>query len=87
MKKGILKDTAWGISPLGGNSVEGTGAPNAPVRDSAIQEVPLVYDSRVGSFVSEQGVDDLDDQDDSERKARRWEKDAAWRAKAGIVKR
>lgn len=86
MKKGILKYTAWGLSPLGGNSVEGTGASNAPIRDAAPQEVPLVYDPRVGNFVSEQGVDDLNDRDDSLRKARRWEKDASWRALAGIRK-
>ena len=87
MKKGILKETAWGISPLGGNSIEGTDGPdNAPVRESAVQEVPLVYEPRVGNFVSEQGVDDLDDKDESIRKAKRWERDAAWRAKAGIIK-
>ena len=86
MKKGILKDTAWGISPLGGNSVEGTGTPNAEVRDSSVQAVPLVYDPRVGNFISEQAVDDLDDRDDSIYKAKRWEKEAAWRAKAGVRK-
>ena len=86
MKKGILKETAWGISPLGGNSIEGTGTGKAPVRDTKVQEVPLVYDPRVGNFVSEQGVDDLDDKDVSIAKAKRWNKEAAWRAKAGIKK-
>ena len=87
MKKGILKDTAWGISPLGGNSIEGTAGPdNAPIREPEVQEVPLVYDPRVGNFISEQGVDDLDDKDMTLRRAKRWEKDAAWRAKAGIQK-
>lgn len=89
MKKGILKETAWGISPLGGNSIggnsiEGTGPSNAPIRDLSTQEVPLVYDSRVGSFISEQSVDDLDDLDISVRRAKRWDRDQAWRAKAGI---
>jgi len=86
MKKGILKDTAWGISPLGGNSVEGTGPSNAPVREVAVQEVPLVYDPRVGNFISEQGTDDLDDKDITIIRAKDWERDAAWRAKAGIKK-
>lgn len=86
MKKGILKDTAWGISPLGGNSIEGTGPSNAPIRDTTVQEVPLVYDPRVGNFVSEQGVDDLDDKDITIMRAKKWDRDAQWRAMAGIKK-
>lgn len=86
MKKGYLKDTAWGISPLGGNSVEGTSPSSAPIREPEVQEVPLFYDPRVGNFISEQGQDDLDDKDITLARARRWEKDAAWRAKAGIIK-
>jgi len=86
MKKGILKETAWGISPLGGNSIEGTTPHSAEVRSSAVQEVPLIFDPRVGSFVSEQAIDDLDDRDISIVRAKRWERDASWRAKAGIKK-
>ena len=84
MKKGILKDTAWGISPLGGNSIEGTGPSSAPVREMATQEVPLEYDPRVGNFISEQGVDDLDDKDITIMRAKKWNRDQEWRAKAGI---
>lgn len=86
MKKGILKETAWGISPLGGNSIEGTSPSSAPVRETSVEEVPLVYDPRVGNFISEQGVDDLDDKDITIMRAKRWDRDAQWRAMAGIKK-
>lgn len=92
MKKGILKDTAWGISPLGGNSVEGTVPGCAPIRDvdasgnPLVEEVPLEYDHRVGNFISEQGVDDLDDKDITIARSKDWNRDAEWRAKAGIKK-
>lgn len=81
-----MKDTAFGVSPLGGNAIEGTGTPNAPIRDTQAQAVPLFYDARVGNFISEQGIDDLDDRDISVRRAKQWERDAQWRAKAGVRK-
>jgi hypothetical protein len=59
----IPEENVFGISPLGGNSVEGTGSGLAEVRDTAVQGVPLVYDRRVGNFISEQAVDELDDRD------------------------
>lgn len=86
MKKGILKDKVYGISPLGGNSVEGTGSPNAPIRSDAVEGVPLFYDPRVGVFISEQAISDLDDRDCSLDMAKAYRQEEQWRAKAGFVK-
>ena len=43
----------FGLSPLGGNSVDGTST----------EGVPLVWDDRVKAYISEQAVQELDDRD------------------------
>ena len=43
----------FGISPLGGNGVDGTDT----------EAVPLVYDARVDAFISKLAKMELDDQD------------------------
>ena len=48
----ILNVRVSGISPLGNNSVEGTGSGFAPVDDATPREDPMVYDSVSGTWVA-----------------------------------
>ena len=73
----------FGISPLGGNSVEGTGDGMAEVRDTEQQGVPLIWDSRVGAYISEQAIQELDDKEISEQKARIHQDELDFRTRAG----
>lgn len=73
MKKETLDNNVVGISPLGGNSVDGGN----------VQDVPLVYDSRVNAYISEQAVEELDDREDSLEKARMYQEEEDFRAKIG----
>lgn len=73
----------FGVSPLGGNSVEGTGDGMAEVRDTETQGVPLVWDPRVQAYISEQAVMELDDKDISEEKRRIAQEEEDFRNKAG----
>ena len=82
-KDPTLENNVFGISPLGGNSVEGTGDGMAAVRDTAIQGVPLFYDARVGAYISEQAIEELDDREISEQKARIHQEEEEFRQKAG----
>lgn len=82
-KDNNLENTVFGISPLGGNSVEGTGDGMAEVRDEDIQGVPLIWDSRVGAYISEQAIQELDDKEISEQKARIHQDEMDFRTKAG----
>lgn len=75
-----------GVSPLGGNSVEGTADGMAAVRETSIQAVPLVWDSRVKEYISEQAVDELDDEDVSDELRRRTLAEEKFRANAGYTK-
>lgn len=77
-------DVTVGISPLGGNSVEGTADGFAPVVDASVQAVPLVYDPRVGAYISEQAVDELDDRDASRETSEQHRKEDEYRAKIGF---
>lgn len=77
------QDIVVGISPFGGNGVEGTDDGMAAVRDTAVQSVPLVWDDRVKAYISEQAVDDLDDRDDSLDKAQVFNQEQEFMAKAG----
>jgi hypothetical protein len=72
-----------GISPLGGNSVEGTSAGMAPVVDSTPQAVPLFYDNRVGAYISEQAVQELDDRDYDEDREEARRKEVEFRQRIG----
>jgi len=76
-------DNVVGISPLGGNSVEGAASGMAEVRDTSIQAVPLVYDARVDAFISEQAVQELDDRDIGLAKAEQYRQEEEFRAKIG----
>ena len=76
--------TVFGKSPLGGNSVEGTVSGFAEVADTAVQGVPLVYDSRVKTYISELSVMELDDRDLSIARAREYQKEQEFRIKAGF---
>lgn len=48
----MLNERVMGVSPLGNNSVEATAPGHAPVDDATPREVPLVYDSVSGTWVS-----------------------------------
>lgn len=82
-KDKTLENTVFGVSPLGGNSVEGTGDGMAEVRDTETQGVPLVWDPRVQAYISEQAVMELDDKDISEEKRRIAQEEEDFRNKAG----
>jgi hypothetical protein len=79
-----LEDKVFGISPLGGNSVEGTGDGMAEVRSTETQGVPLVWDPRVNAFISEQAVMELDDRDISEQRRLIHQEEEDFRQKAGF---
>lgn len=72
-----------GLSPLGGNSVEGTQNGFTPVSTTDAQAVPLVYDARVGTYISKLAQIELNDRDISRDKARIWDQEATFRAQAG----
>ena len=44
----------YGRSDLGGNCVEGTSPADAVVRNTSVQDVPLVYEFLTGTYVTEQ---------------------------------
>lgn len=73
-----------GISPLGGNGAEATGACNAPVRETGALSVPLVWDDRVQAFISEQAVENLDDRDDSLAKAEIFNQEQEFKSNVGF---
>ena len=82
-KDQTLEHNVFGTSPLGGNSVEGTGDGMAAVRDTDVQGVPLFWDSRVGAYISEQAQQELDDKEITEQKHRIWQEEQDFRNKAG----
>ena len=85
MSKSSNKDfPAYGESPLGGNGQEGTAPGFAPVRSTAVIEVPLVYDGRVGTFISKLAVSELDDKDAALRLADKTNEDESQRQKMGM---
>ena len=84
MRRKDPKEITVGISPLGGNGAEGTRAGFAPIRDTSVLYVPLFFDSRVGCYISEQGIDDLDDIDDSAQKRIEFQKEESFRARVGF---
>ena len=73
----------FGISPLGGNSVEATDTQYAEIRSEEAEAVPLVWDDRVGGYISDLAKMELDDQDISLEKSRAYNEEAEFRAKAG----
>jgi hypothetical protein len=70
-----IEDNVHGISPLGGNSIEGTGSGLAEVRDTSVQGVPLIWDNRAQNYISEQAIQELDDRDISEAARSQYEKE------------
>ncbi len=79
------EEIVYGISPLGGNSIEGTGAGMAEVRDTEEQGVPLFWDDRVSAFISEQAIEELDDRDISLAAADNFNEEEEFRMKAGYT--
>lgn len=82
-KDKTLENNVFGLSPLGGNSAEGTGDGMAEIRNTEVQGVPLFFDSRVGAYISEQAIQELDDKEVSEEKARIFQEEQDFRQKAG----
>ena len=76
----------FGISPLGGNSVEGTADGFTPVSTTEIQQVPLVYDARVGCHISKLAQIELNDRDISLQQAKVYNEEQEFNAKAGYEK-
>ena len=69
-------ETVYGLSPLGGNAIEG----------SEVKGVPLVYDARVGAYISEQAVEELNDHDAGDELRLHDEDEQAFRKNAGFIK-
>lgn len=65
-----------GISPLGGNAADGAD----------IEAVPLVYDERVGAWISKLAQIELNDRDISECRAREYRDQEEFNARAGYEK-
>ena len=80
------EDNVFGISPLGGNSVEGTGPGMAEIRDTSVQGVPLFWDSRVNAYISEQAVDELNDRDIGECAREDHRREESFYNKIGITR-
>jgi hypothetical protein len=55
----------------------------AEVRDTSVQAVPLVYDSRVGAYISEQAKQELDDRDVDLELAEQFREEEQFRLKIG----
>jgi hypothetical protein len=83
---GDPEKNVYGISPLGGNSVEGTASGMAEVRDTSVQGVPLFWDERVNQFISEQAIEELDDRDISLERAEDFEREESFRQRVGFRK-
>ena len=73
-----------GVSPLGGNSVEATGPTHAAITDTSVSAVPLVWDDRAGTYISDLAKMELDDIDISQERSRVENDEREWRAKAGF---
>lgn len=50
MSNDVFNPTVIGLSALGNNSVEGTGAGETPITDTSVREVPLVFDPITGTY-------------------------------------
>jgi hypothetical protein len=74
-----------GISPLGGNGIESTSDGMAPVRDTTVQEVPLVWDDRVGAHISIQAQEELDDRDADLEREQAYQEEKQFRQKIGMT--
>jgi len=68
------EDTVFGLSPLGGNSTDGT----------EVQGVPLFWDERAQAFISEQAVQELDDRDIANMARAEYEREDSFRQQAGF---
>ena len=78
-----IDDNVHGLSPLGGNSIEGTGTGLAEVRDTAVQGVPLFWDHRAQAYISEQAIEELNDRDISEARRSEEQKEQEFLCKIG----
>lgn len=76
----------FGVSPLGGNSVEATGPTHAEITNPEVQAVPLTWDDRVGDNISDLAKIELDDRDYSEARARHYQEQEEFNAAAGYEK-
>jgi len=83
---GDPEDNVFGLSPLGGNSIEGTGSGLAAVVDTAEQGVPLFWDHRAQAYISEQAIDELNDRDISEARRSEENKENEFLTKSGYRK-
>ena len=81
-----FEQNVFGTSPLGGNSVEAAGDGMAAIRDTSVQGVPLVYDHRVKTYISEQAQEELDDRDITLDMAKEFEQEESFRQRVGYRK-
>ena len=64
----------YGNSPLGGNSVDGDNT----------EGVPLLWDKRVQTYISEQAIEELNDRDLALAQAEKFNKEEEFRQKVGF---
>ena len=76
----------FGYSRFGGNGVEAQGSSaDAPVRDTAIQKIMLVFDRYFGVWTGEQRKKELEDERFSVEDNRRMEEEERFRTQAGFT--
>lgn len=81
-----IDDNVHGLSPLGGNSIEGTSTGAAEIRDTSVQGVPLFWDYRAQAYISEQAIEELNDRDISEARRSEENKEQEFLTKIGYRK-
>lgn len=85
MSKDPFNPTVIGLSPLGNNSVEGTGDGDTPITDTSTREVPLVYDPITGTYCAKLSKVNQEDRLTGLEIARRTNEDQDFLAKAGYL--
>lgn len=73
-----------GTSPIGGNGVEGTSNADAPIRDTEIQEIPLVYDPVTGDYVAAHRKVDKENEIITHQKSKAYEQEMVFLRTAGV---
>ena len=65
MRDQTFEDKVVGVGPQGGNSIDGDSDGYNAITNASIQAVPLFWDGRVGAYISELAMQELDDIDAS----------------------
>ena len=77
-------EVIFGLSPAGGNAVEGTSDADAEVRDTTKRGIPLVYYAPLNSYISEQRMLELESEEESLETAQEHRDEEEFLTKAGF---